>query len=76
MKQKWAYCLSEEQYSKLLRNIKKVPGFLEYLDQNDKEDFILLALSYRSVLEKAGIVTPGIRTNVDLILHRYDLFQC
>lgn len=75
MKQKWAYCLSEEQYSKLLRNIKKVPGFLEYLAPNDNEDFALLTLSYKSILEKAGIVTPGIRTNIDLILHRYDLFQ-
>ena len=75
MKQKWAYCLNEEQYSKLLRNIKKVPGFLEYLNQNDNEDFLLLALSYKSVLEKTGIASPGIRTNMDLIMHRYDLFQ-
>ena len=75
MKQKWSYCLSEEQYSKLLRNIKKVPGFLEYLDENDNEDFVQLVLIYRSILEEAGIVTPGIRTNMDLIKHRYDLFQ-
>ena len=75
MKQKWAYCLSEEQYSKLLRNIKKVPGFLEYLEQNNNEDFEQLVLIYKSTLEKVGIVTPGIRTNMDLILHRYDLFQ-
>ena len=75
MKQKWAYCLNEEQYSKLLRNIKKVPGFLEYLDRNDNEDFVQLVLTYRAILEEAGIVTPGIRTNMDLITHRYDLFQ-
>ena len=59
----------------MLRNIKKVPGFLEYLDQNDNEDFVLLVLTYRSILEEAGIVTPGIRTNMDLIMHHYDLFQ-
>ena len=75
MKQKWSYCLNEEQYSKLLRNIKKVPGFLEYLDRNDNEDFVQLVLTYRAILEEAGIVTPGIRTNMDLIMHRYDLFQ-
>ena len=75
MKQKWAYCLNEEKYSKLLRNIKKVPGFLEYLSRNDNEDFVQLVLTYRSILERAGIVTPGIRTNMDLIMHRYDLFQ-
>ena len=75
MKQKWAYCLSEEQYSKLLRNIKKVPGFLEYLSRNDNEDFVQLVLTYRSILERAAIITPGIRTNMDLIMHRYDLFQ-
>lgn len=75
MKQKWAYCLSEEQYSKLLRNIKKVPGFLEYLDRNDNENFEQLVLIYKSILETVSIVTPGIRTNMDLILHRYDLFQ-
>ena len=59
----------------MLQNIKKVPGFLEYLSRNDNEDFVQLVLTYRSILERAGIVTPGIRTNMDLIMHRYDLFQ-
>ena len=75
MEQKWAYCLSEEQYFKLLRNIKKVPGFLEYLNQNDNEDFVQLVLAYKIILEETGIASPGIRTNMDLIMHRYDLFQ-
>ena len=75
MKQKWAYCLSEEQYSKLLRNIKKVPGFLEYLDWNNIEDFDQLVFDYKIILEKAGAATPGIRTNLDLLMNRYDLFQ-
>ena len=59
----------------MLRNIKKVPGFLEYLSRNDNEDFVQLVLTYRSILERAAIITPGIRTNMDLIMHRYDLFQ-
>lgn len=75
MKQKWSYCLSDEQYSKLLRNIKKVPGFLEYLDRNDNEDFVQLVLTYKIILEETGIASPGVRTNMDLIMHRYDLFQ-
>lgn len=75
MKQKWAYCLTEEQYSKLLRNIKKVPGFLGYLDWNDNEDFNHLVSNYKAILEKQGVVTPGIRANLDLIINRYDLFQ-
>ena len=75
MKQKWSYCLSDEQYSKLLRNIKKVPGFLEYLDRNDNEDFVQLVLTYKIILEETGIASPGVRTNMDLIMHQYDLFQ-
>lgn len=75
MKQKWSYCLSDKQYSKLLQNIKKVPGFLEYLDRNDNEDFVQLVLTYKIILEETGIASPGVRTNMDLIMHRYDLFQ-
>ena len=59
----------------MLRNIKKVPGLLEYLYGNDYDDFVQLVLTYRSILEEAGIVTPGIRTNTDLIMHRYDLYR-
>lgn len=75
MLQKWAYCLSEEQYFKLVRNIKKVPGLLDYLAVHDDENFHSLLDAYKLILLNNGLSTPGIRTNMDLISNRYDLFQ-
>ena len=75
MAYKWAYCLTEDQLIKLVRNIKKVPGFLEYLDSNDGDDFRQLLLCYKALLVEQGITTPGIRTNLDMLYSKYDLFQ-
>ena len=73
MAYKWAYCLTEDQLIKIVRNIKKVPGFLEYLDSNDGDDFRQLLLCYKALLVEQGITTPGIRTNLDMLYSKYDL---
>ena len=39
---KWAYCLSQEQYDKLIRIINKVPGLKVYLDEHEDSDDCLL----------------------------------
>ena len=75
MAYKWAYCLTEDQLNKLVRNIKKVPGFMEYLDSNDGDDFRQLLLCYKALLIEKSITTPGIRTNLDMLYSKYDLIQ-
>ena len=72
---KWAYCLKEDMLNKLVRNIKKVPGLMEYLEQNEEDDLCQLLLKYKEILEETGVSTPGIRTNIDFLYSRYSLFQ-
>lgn len=72
---KWAYCLTEDKLNKLIRIIKKIPGFLEYLDSNDDVDFLLLLTHYKAIIERMGNITPGIRANIDLLFSKYDLIQ-
>ena len=75
MNQKWTYCLTEEQYNKLIRSIRKVPMLAEFLDANDDMDFRHLIETHKSVLQKNGMSTPGIRTLLDMLLRRYDLYE-
>ena len=72
---KWAYCLTEDKLNKLVRIIKKIPGFLEYLDSNDDVDFLLLLTHYKAIMDRMGNITPGIRANIDLLFSKYDLLQ-
>lgn len=71
----WKYCLNEEQFTKLFRVISKVPGLLQYLvDHNDRE-LQKHILNFKMLTETDGTSSPGIRTNLELIKNRYDIFK-
>ena len=71
----WAYCLNEEQFTKLYRVICKIPGLLQYLTDHNDRELPSLILNFKMFVETEGTSTPGIRTNLELIKNRYDLFR-
>ena len=71
----WAYCLNEEQFTKLYRVICKIPGLLQYLTDHNDRELPSLILNFKMFVEAEGTSTPGIRTNLELIKNRYDLFR-
>lgn len=71
----WAYCLNEEQFTKLYRVICKIPGLLQYLTDHNDRELPSLILNFKMFAETEGTSTPGIRTNLELIKNRYDLFR-
>ena len=71
----WTYCLNEEQFKKLYRIICKVPGLLSYLTDYNSSDLPSLITNFKMLAETEGRSTPGIRTNLELVKNRYDLFR-
>ena len=71
----WAYCLNEEQFTKLYRVICKIPGLLQYLTDHNDRELPSLILNFKMFVETEGTSTPGIRTNLELIKNKYDLFR-
>lgn len=71
----WAYCLNEEQYTKLYRIICKVPGLLQYLTDHNDRELTYHILNYKMLVETEGKSTLGIRMNLELIKNRYDIFR-
>ena len=71
----WAYCLNEEQFTKLYRIICKIPGLLQYLTNHNDRELPSLILNFKMFVETEGTSTPGIRTNLELIKNKYDLFR-
>lgn len=63
----WAYCLNEEQYTKLYRIICKVPGLLQYLTDHNDRELTYHILNYKMLVETEGKSTLGIRMNLELI---------
>ena len=70
----WTYCLSEEQYTRLYRVICKVPGLLQYLNDNNDRDLPSLILNFKMLAETEGTATTGIRINLELIKDWYVMF--
>ncbi len=68
---RWTYCLTDDQYRKLFRIIKVVPGLLDYLKDQDDRDLNSLVLSFRLFVETNGRSTPGTRINLDLLRNSF-----
>lgn len=71
----WTYCLSEEQYTRVYRVICKVPGLLQYLNDNNDRDLPSLILNFKMLAEAEGTATTGIRINLGLIKDWYVMFR-
>ncbi len=72
---KWAYCLTEEQFQKLLRIINKISGLTEYLDMNDGRDLICIIYAFRDYQASKGTVTTGMRINSEVLMKWYDIYR-
>jgi len=71
---KWAYCLSQEQYDKLIRIINKVPGLKVYLDEHEDSDLANLLSTFKLEAQLEGRSTPGLRVNIEVLKERYGMF--
>lgn len=71
----WSYCLNEEQFKKLYRIICKVPGLLQYLTDHNDRELTTHILNFKLITETEGTSTAGIRTNLELVKNRYDIFR-
>ena len=71
----WKYCLNEEQFTKLYRIICKIPGLLQYLTDHNGRELTSIITSFKMLIESEGTSTSGIRTNLELIIKKFDLFR-
>ena len=71
----WTYCLNEEQFAKLYRIIRKVPGLVQYLIVNNDQDLACLIMDFSDMVESEGIATLGVRVNLELLRDRFIMFR-
>ena len=71
----WTYCLNEEQFNKLYRIIRKVPGLEYYLKNNNDRDLARLIVFFNTLYVSEKSSTPGIRVNLELLKNRFIMFK-
>lgn len=74
-KPKWAYCLTEDQFTKLCKIIDKVSGLSSYLIKNDDWDLCRLISDFIYVRNAESGTTPGERLNMSVLSKKFELLQ-
>ena len=74
-KNKWSYCLTDKQFTKLNRIIAKIPGLTEFVKEFDNSNLNDIILAYKEKIVDENQSTVGIRVNMEVAMKWFDLYK-